>query len=393
MVATKTAVVGYSPNYVLSAPGKLMISGEWSVLEQGVPCLVVAVDSRVYASIEEATTVEVVLRDFGVNTTGQLTPSGLELEDSNTVLLFTRYAVDVAVTYLRAKKVTIKSFRLETWADQTWVRDKAGKKLKVGFGSSAASVVAIIAAVLRLHDELILDGHEVALPSKTLLYKLGIIAHYEGQGKLGSGFDVAASAFGSGGGALLYKRFDPDWLEKALKEKKLLQVLQMRWPLLEHRTIPLPADLQLLVGFTGVSASTRKLVRQIRSFKQENPTDYYRIINALKTVTQRLACAFEEDEGEERRILDLLEENRILLRELSEVCSCQLEIPEHRLMSNIAARFGGVAKFSGAGGGDCAIGVCFSEEKGKKIIEGWEQAGLTPLDTSISPHGPRLEIS
>ena len=38
----------------ISAPGKLMLSGECSILESGVPGIVLAINKRVYASIKES---------------------------------------------------------------------------------------------------------------------------------------------------------------------------------------------------------------------------------------------------------------------------------------------------------------------------------------------------
>ncbi|MFW9991687.1 MAG: phosphomevalonate kinase [Candidatus Odinarchaeota archaeon] len=374
--------------FTLSAPGKLMLSGEWSVLEKGVPCIVIAVNKRVYVSIKEAEQTVVKLRDFGITAGSRFEGSEIVFDRDDEKLLFTKFAVNVALQYLRQMNIQFKNFELETRADESVVKNfETGKEVKVGFGTSAAAVVAIIAAVLKLHNVIALpDDVKISLKEKELLFKLAIIAHYLGQGKLGSGFDVAASTFG---GALVYKRFDPQWLEKALQEKTIIQVIEEKWPLLEHRNTDLPASLELLVAFTGTSASTRLLVQRMREFKKDRPEEYQWIIQSIKNVTEQLITALKDKNREE--ILALLDKNRELLEDLSEACSCHLEIEAHWIMSDIAAKHGGVAKFSGAGGGDCSVGVCFDKDKARKILEEWTERKFTPIDVTVTKEGVRIE--
>ncbi|MFX1250071.1 MAG: phosphomevalonate kinase [Promethearchaeota archaeon] len=368
----------------VSAPGKLMLSGEWSVLERDVPCIVLAVDKRVFVSIREADKITIKLRDFGITTDAYIERSSIIFEEKDESLLFTKFAIDTALKYLQEKQIPIKNFELETHANiSTISNEETGEEVKIGFGSSAAAVVAIIAALLKLHEVLSLTDEDTAkLKEKEIIFKLGIIAHYLGQGKLGSGFDVAASTFG---GALVYKRFDPQWLEKALREKSMVKVIEEKWPLLEHWNIPLPSDFELFVAFTGTSASTRKLVRQIKLFKEEDPDEYHKIILAIKNVTEKLIVALSN--AAKKEILALLDRNRELLEDLSNACECHLEIEAHQIMSDIAAEYGAVAKFSGAGGGDCSIGVCFDKITAKKILEEWENKGFVPIDVKITAKG------
>ncbi|UCE13206.1 MAG: hypothetical protein JSV04_13590, partial [Candidatus Heimdallarchaeota archaeon] len=108
-----------------------------------------------------------------------------------------------------------------------------------------------------------------------------------------------------------------------------------------------------------------------------------------KQVTENLITALQTDDS--TRIINLLYENRVLFEELSSACSCHLEIKAHQTMSNIAAKYGAVAKFSGAGGGDCSVGVCFDKNKATRIITEWEQHDIMPIDIKMSKEGIRLE--
>ncbi|MHA1968442.1 MAG: mevalonate kinase family protein [Candidatus Hodarchaeales archaeon] len=167
-------------------------------------------------------------------------------------------------------------------------------------------------------------------------------------------------------------------------------MVNSKWPILEHRNIDVPKNLELMVGFTGSSASTRKLVYEMRLFKKNDPDYYCEIIGAIKNVTRQLIENLEHSQNNQKT-LDLLDQNRLLLEELSMACSCESEIQAHRVMSQIAAKYEAVAKFSGAGGGDCSVGVCFDKNKAKSVLAEWQQHKIIPINISISEKGIRLE--
>src|SRR3989344_4549678 len=181
----------------VSAPGKLMIAGEWAVLE-GYPCIVAAVNRRAHATLEPKSSeeaIEIILKDFDERATALFHGGKLVILKGDTEKMkFAKAAVETALQYLG----DARSFRLTSWND---TKDK-----KIGFGSSAAATVAIISGILAFNGVKI-DTEK----SKLLIFKLSTISHYKAQGKIGSGFDVAASSFG---GVIVYRRFDQEWLEK-----------------------------------------------------------------------------------------------------------------------------------------------------------------------------------
>jgi phosphomevalonate kinase len=366
----------------VSAPGKLMLSGEWSILEKNTKCIVLAVQQRVYAKIQYSDEILVCLKDFDIESRAKITKNSVSFDKEDPNLIFTKYAIDTAINYIRLLNKPIKTFQLDTWGEINTVRnEETGQEMKVGFGSSAAAVVAIVSAVLQLHGISFNRMRE-----KEVVFKLSIISHYLGQGKIGSGFDVAASTFG---GVLVYKRFDPEWLHKNLQSQTLLEVVNMDWPLLKYEKLELPNDLYMMVGFTGTSASTKKLVSQMKLFKKEDPDSYFMIISRISDVTDQLIEAIRKREN--LSVLKLLDQNRLLLEELSLACSCHLEITEHQIMSHTASKYGAVAKFSGAGGGDCSIGICFSETTASLIVKEWKRNGIMPIDIKFSSDGIREE--
>ena len=365
-------------NVVVYAPGKIMLSGEWSVLD-GAPCIVLAIDKGVTAKISEAGKTQIKLTDFGITTDARIEGAKIIFEKADEKLGFTKAAIETALAYILEKGKTSKNFRLVTKSQISVVKVK-GEKMKPGFGSSAAAVVSIAGAILKLHGFGIKTEQE-----KERLFKLGIIAHYFAQGKIGSGFDVAASSFG---GATVYRRFSSQWLSDELKIKKISEVVDANWPYLEHRTIRLPKNFIALIGFTGKSASTKELVQKVNIFKQSNPESYKTIINSIKACTENLMRAIEGNE--KGRIIALVRENGMLLKGLSNSSGAGLETEEHRKMALVAEKYGYAAKFSGAGGGDCGIAVCFDEKVAKKINLGWKKEGIIPIQAQVSKGGVQL---
>ncbi len=366
----------------VSAPGKLMLSGEWSILEKNVRCIVLAVQQRVYATIQPREKMSVYLRDFELKSACHYADGNFSFDIEDEKLIFSKYAIESALRYLKSRNIPIKPFHLETWGEISKVENvETGQEMKVGFGSSAAAVVAIIGAVIQYHT-----NSSFTHQKKEEIFKLSIISHYLGQGKLGSGFDVAASTFG---GALIYRKFDPKWLQEEITTENLDRLVDKEWPLLQYIPIELPADLVMMVGFTGTSASTKKLVQEMKVYKQKDPDGYFTIISRIADVTEQLIKAIKSKN--QISILKLLDQNRILLEELSFACSCHLEIEAHQVMSHTASKYGAVAKFSGAGGGDCSVGVCFNDSDAAIIVKEWVQNGIMPIDIEFSREGIRIE--
>jgi phosphomevalonate kinase len=208
--------------FCISAPGKQMIAGEWAVLELGNPCLVAAINNRVRAKIEESREAEILIEDFNLKVLADLKKrrlifkNKLNKEEKNK-LIFIKKAIETSLQYLEVEK----PFKIKTWSE-TFQIEVNGEKKKVGFGSSAASVVATVGGLLKF------DGKDIKKEeTKDIIFKLSVISHYFAQGKLGSGFDIAASTYG---GVILYKRFDDKWLTSEIKKgKRIKEIVEKKW--------------------------------------------------------------------------------------------------------------------------------------------------------------------
>ncbi len=101
---------------------------------------------------------------------------------------------------------------------------------KTGLGSSAALITSLVSALL-LHLAIIpsdsfsgpigvdtqLGGSATASSGKRLAHNLAQYVHCLAQGKVGSGFDVSAAAFGS----QLYTRFDPAVIQPLMNDDRV----------------------------------------------------------------------------------------------------------------------------------------------------------------------------
>src|SRR3989344_638447 len=104
-----------------SAPGKLMIAGEWAVIE-GYPCIVAAVNRRVHCTIEEKDpdeAIEIELKDFNLNAKALFANNRLTIISGNDEKLkYAKAAIETALQYLGKSKI----FHLVTWNENTQVK-------------------------------------------------------------------------------------------------------------------------------------------------------------------------------------------------------------------------------------------------------------------------------
>ncbi len=369
----------------VSAPGKLFLSGEWSILEVRNPGIVTAVDKRVFVELEESDKITLNLPEFNIENL-QADFDGKQLNWSRPVtdkekadLIFIKGAIETTLQYLgQHKKFKIKSCGGETQMEIN------GQKKKIGFGSSAAAVVATVSGLLAF------NGADIkSRQVKDTIYKLATIAHFFAQGKVGSAFDVAASTYG---GVFVYKRFDPKWLTEKLLSNKgetVKSVTEQAWPEFEAEELFVPHDFNLLVGWTKDSASTSAMVKQMDSFKTGKPEEYKRCYDNIANLVRELIPEWKKIN--KNRILELLRKNEDYLSELGQLSGVNIETPELKKMAEIANSLGGAGKLSGAGGGDCGIAVCFDRETADKILEEWKNQGICQIDTRLDKEGVKVE--
>ncbi len=333
------------------------------------PAIVAAINHRVYCEIQPSENFSVELQDAGVDSRANFHQQSLEwtgsLASANAhVLIFAQKAIECTLNYLSPHS----TFKLRTWSD---IASKQGQKK--GFGTSAAAVVAIVGAILKFH------GVDISSErGKDIVFKLASIAHFQAQGNIGSGIDVAASTWG---GIIMYKRFNPVWLDTQLKKSKPLRdVINSSWPKLLVERLPRPPRLRLLVGWTGSPASTVNLVKKVSEHPQR-----IAIYNQIGFLVKKLISAWKTNR--EQEILEIIQQNETLLRALGVETGISIETPELRVLTELANQVGAAGKLSGAGGGDCGIAIYFDSTITQALKNVWQAKTIQIIDVQIDERG------
>lgn len=139
-----------------------------------------------------------------------------------------------------------------------------------------------------------------------------------------SGGDLAASTFG---GWLRYSAPDREALAGLLDERSVSAILDddQAWAGFDVEHLPAPADLRLLVGWTGSPASTTKLVGVVRRHRDG---DYAAFLDASRACVDDLTEGLRT--GDAERTLAALRRARGLLQGLGTSVGSQIETPGSR---------------------------------------------------------------
>ncbi|WP_234028470.1 phosphomevalonate kinase [Lentibacillus sp. Marseille-P4043] len=357
----------------IRVPGKLMVTGEFAVLEPFHQLVVMAVDRYVYGTIVESNENYLSLLDFELtNLEWQYKANKVQVNTSDNRVQFVEDAMTIAITYLQERAIMPTGFHLSIKSE---LDDESG--VKYGLGSSAAVVTSVIAAVLHKYLP--------TKPSAELVFKLAAIAHVKTQGS-GSGADVAASLYG---GFLRYSSFQAEWLlEHYLKAKSLTELLEEDWRYFSIKPIELPKDVYLCIGWTGNPASTSKLIPKIRKLNDESPSLYEQFLQESEQAVTTFLAGFEK--GDLDLLLKGVKQNRHALATVGENAGVDVETPLLKTLCDLAEQHGGAGKPSGAGGGDCGIAFLPDKESAQQLMQAWQEAGIKPLTISPNLEGAKV---
>jgi phosphomevalonate kinase len=335
------------------APGKLVLLGEYAVLE-GAPALVAAVNRSAQVEVERGLDGFVVRApDVGVREArGQLGP-GLTFawtrgaDDTERVELdLVAACIEKTAMALATRGVALPPAVLSI--DSHELRAARGLT-KLGLGSSAAVATAIVAALLAFAGEPV-DGAR-----RHWIFDTTLEAHRAAQGRGGSGVDVAAAVFG---GLLRFQR------------------RRGETPVVEP--LARPAWLAPIAIWSGRMTSTRAMIAAVKGFAGRSPTVYSALTNKLVAVADVGCTAVRL--GDSAGFARAVEAYEARLVELGEAAGVEIVSPEHRRAGDIVRAHGGVYKPSGAGGGD--LGLAFTT--GTQTVAGLS-AAVTAAGLDVVP--------
>lgn len=325
---------------VATAPGKIVVAGEYAVLV-GAPALAVAVSRRVRCAIDDSN------GNGWTFTTHGFAPDAAHTRDA---LLYgplvarsdPAHLCQHVLQQMQSVGVSPGSLPLHLRIDiDSSAGFDAGRKL--GIGTSAAVCSALSAALI------------VRCGSPLATFPIALAAHRSAQGGSGSGIDVAASCTGG-----------------------LIRYEMRPTPLLER--VAFPIGVCHAVIWTGTSADTRAHLVHFDTWRNGGiPRELGALIEAAGRVADAVGVATE-----------FMRELRVyaaVLRVLDDTARLGIYSNAHRHLSDLGSEAGVVYKPCGAGGGD--LGMAFANDANaiESFVLAAHAAGFKRLPVELDEHG------
>ena len=316
-----------------SAPGKLVIAGEYAVLS-GAPALVLAVDARAKCRIETCDT-----GGWQFATRPPLWDANYRLEDLFNGNVRLPHPAGLVPLLLRGSNRLLADAKVSLDTESFFCNGR-----KIGIGSSAAVTVAIAGAL----EELV--GVEVAQ------VKLRD-AHARAFGS-GSGLDVATSYLGG------FVRYEDG----------------------VARNVSCPSELHFGFVFTGSSSSTASMVAKFKMWRAANQDCVIDDLCAAATATANSLDNAGEFLGNLTKFIQQL-------WILDQSACIGIWGEQHKVCKNIAESLKILYKPCGAGGGDTGMAVTADAALLERFMAQVQCEGLFPLNFKKDQHGIRVEHS
>lgn len=347
--------------WVARAPGKVVLLGEYAVLE-GAPALVQAVDRSCRVDLVPCATGDcrVEAPQLGIP------PVRFTLADGGRVQWrealpapFVRTATLIESVLGRIHGLGGRTLPFQMRIDTAELFDADGKRpIKLGLGSSAATAVAVDAV---LHAAFFEGDHcESAVETVARL----LVPGREAQGNAGSGIDLAASLCG---GLLGYR---------------------IRNEQIEIRSLELPEEIRTCFVWAGEPASTADLLAAWRRSMESAPREHGRLLGELQSVAASGLAAVES--GNAGEILAHWSDYGEIMGKMNDLVGCEVVTTEHRIAGGLAELLGGVYKPCGAGGGDLGVAASLEANFRSRMRRLCRQVGLKTLPLRPAAQGVRV---
>jgi mevalonate kinase len=330
---------------IVSAPGKLMLMGEHSVVFDKA-CIVTAVNERMQTIVQKIDQKTLVLKAEDLNLFNyQKEISELGQKEVPKGARFVEFIV----------KNIFEKYNLENQNFGLTVETKSEFSSEFGFGSSSSVTVCVAKAISQLFN-LNLSNQE--------LFEICYQSVLQVQGK-GSGFDIASGIWG---GTILF---------------------QNKGQTIKPLEIP---NLDLVVGYTGQKYETVKVLNEVEELKKEFPQIINKTYEDIDELVKQAIDIFKTKEKLEINKKENLEKFGKLMNfnqgylEILGVGS--LELSKIIYVARNSGAFG--AKLSGSGKGDCAIALVDNEHK-KFVENAIKKVGFEVINTKIGAQGACIE--
>jgi mevalonate kinase len=320
-----------------SAPAKIILFGEHFVV-YGEPAIVLAIDKRAYARVDQSDDKCLHVRSANLNLKGYFKDGVFKVEQGD----------------MREAKMKFEPVRVAVEKVLAAYKEQIGLDIEInstvpvgaGLGSSAAVVAAVTEAASALLNVKMTkeDVFRVALEAERVVHGTA------------SGVDPAIATFG---GTLL---FQTDTGFKPLEVK---------------------TEVPLVIGDTGVERSTKIQVEKVKAIAENYPQIMELMKKTAREIVLRAMDAFKHNDL--KALGDLMNVNHALLYGIG-VSDESLE-----WLINAAKKAGAYgAKLTGAGGGGCMIALA-NEGKLQDVFDAMMRAGGRPFMAKKTDEGVRIE--
>lgn len=415
------------PTVALSAPGKVLLAGGYLVLDRQHSGFVFGLSARINVVAGEIkTTAGVQLTEIVVDSPqfleaqwrygyrlaeagGGIKVTQLQVGSRISPNPFVETTLSYALTYIdrvakRRPSHSMTSVRLIILADNDYYSNSGsadshpggrfarfpvtlGDANKTGLGSSAALVTSLTAALLvhylprKLFDVNSAKG-------KQTLHNLAQAAHCAAQGKVGSGFDVAAAVFGS----CRYTRFSPETLSNVPEPgapgfaDSLVQLVdgETAWDVeVAKEEVEMPNGVVLRMCDVDCGSKTVSMVKKVLAWRAQDPAGSKQLWDHLQQRNEDLIATLKQGD------VDQLPAKLTAVRELIKKMGTSSDVPiEPDSQTELLDGLGGVegvygGVVPGAGGFD-ALALLMKDDaetkqRVEKFLKEWAQAKGTKV--------------
>ncbi|EQD48098.1 phosphomevalonate kinase [mine drainage metagenome] len=346
---------------IASAPGKLVLLGEYAVLE-GAHALVLAVNRRAKVRIAArndglcvANAPDLGMLDarMSIDADGRLHWLCAEADAGKLRL------VDHVWQGLLEEGLappTSAGFRLDL--DTAGFFEAVGaNRAKLGLGSSAALAVALASALT------VFAGHGDAVADQPSWLRRLLRMHGNWQDGHGSGIDVAASL---AGGLIAYRRSG---------QNAQPHLTPLDWPVV---------GVHCLFVWSGQAVSTVDFLRRLAQWRLEHQAEYAAHMRDLGALAEVATAALQQGRGAD--YVQMVARYATALRNFGAATGLEIFSPAHKRLADIVASAGASYKPCGAGG-DFGVVVAEDADRLARIERRILDEGLHSKPLALDPQG------
>ncbi len=298
-----------------------------------------------------------------------------------------RFGVAAYVTtlaYLKSKGIESKEIEIEIESSSIF----GGSEEKSGLGSSSAVVSGVVAELF------LLNGFGLE-ENKDKMHKVAQIAHALASGKIGSGFDIATTIYGT----VKYVRYPKEMIEIDMKsEEKFVgsvgEVVEKEWEGMRIRMADMGRYGLNVYNIRGTKTSTVSSVGVVKKLREDNKEKYDELLRKQAEGEEIVFLGLKKNDDKKIRkgMWIAREAQREIGEEIKKLGGINFTPIEPEELKELIDRAEGLenvvaGRCPGAGGYDSVVFITNGEIKGIERIGKELGLELERLDVRISKKG------